>query len=49
MSIYAGIVGLFLLAFLQLDIFVFDFLSFGVGPIAACLALGAILGRQAKK
>ena len=49
MSIYAGIVELFLLAFLQLDIFVFDFLSFGVGPIAACLALGAILGCQAKK
>ena len=49
MSIYAGIVGLFLLAFLQLDIFVFDFLSFGVGPIAACLALGAIFGCRAKK
>lgn len=49
MSIYAGIVGLFLLVFLVLDVFVFDFLSFGVGPIAACLALGAILGRQARK
>ena len=49
MSIYAGIVGLFLLVFLVLDVFVFDFLSFGVGPIAACLALGAILGCQAKK
>ena len=49
MSIYAGIVGLFLLAFPLLEVFVFDFLSFGVGPIAACLALGAILGCRARK
>lgn len=26
-----------------------DFLSCGVGPIAACLALGAILGRRSRK
>ena len=49
MNIYAGIVGLFLFVFPLLDAFAFDFLSCGVGPIAACLALGAILGRQAKK
>ena len=49
MSIYAGIVGLFLLAFPLLDAFAFDFLSCGVGPSAACLALGAILGCRARK
>jgi len=48
MSIYAGIVGLFLFVFPLLDAFTFDFLSCGVGPIAACLALGAILGCRAK-
>lgn len=48
MSIYAGIVGLFLLAFPLLDAFAFDFLSCGAGPSAACLALGVILGCRAK-
>ena len=49
MSIYAGIVGLFLFVFPLLDAFAFDFLSCGVGPIAAALSLGAILGCWARK
>ena len=49
MSVYSGIVGLFLLAFPMLDALALDFLSCGVGPIAACLALGAILGRRSRK
>ena len=49
MNIYAGIVGLFLFVFPLLDAFAFDFLSCGVGPIAACLALGAILGYRSRK
>ena len=49
MSMYSGIVGLFLLAFPMLDALALDFLSCGVGPIAACLALGAILGRRSRK
>lgn len=49
MSVYSGIVGLFLLAFPMLNAFALDFLSCGVGPIAACLALGAILGRRSRK
>ena len=49
MSVYSGIVGLFLLAFAMLDALALDFLSSGVGPIAACLALGAILGRRSRK
>ena len=48
-SIYSGIVGLFLLLFPMLDAMVRDFLSCGVGPIAACLTLGAILGRRTRK
>ena len=49
MSLYSGIVGLFLLAFPMLSALALDFLSCGVGPIAACLALGAILGRRSRK
>ena len=49
MSVYSGIVGLFLLVFPMLNALVLDFLSCGVGPIAACLALGAILGRRSRK
>jgi hypothetical protein len=49
MSVYSGIAGLFLLTFAMLDALAFDFLSSGVGPIAACLALGAILGRRPRK
>jgi membrane associated rhomboid family serine protease len=49
MSVYSGIVGLFLLAFPMLNALALDFLSCGVGPIAACLALGAILGRRSRK
>ena len=49
MSVYSGIVGLFLLAFSMLGALALDFLSCGVGPIAACLALGAILGRRSRK
>ena len=49
MSIYSGIVGLFLVAFPMLNALALDFLSCGVGPIAACLALGAILGCRVRK
>lgn len=49
MSVYSGIAGLFLFVFMLLNGLSFDFLSCGVGPIAACLALGAILGRRSKK
>ena len=49
MSVYSGIVGLSLFAFAMLDALVRDFLSCGMGPIAACLALGAILGRRSRK
>ena len=49
MSVYSGIVGLSLFAFAMLDALARDFLSSGVGPIAACLALGAILGRRSRK
>jgi predicted exporter len=49
MSVYSGIVGLLLLAFPMLNALALDFLSCGVGPIAACLALGAILGRRSRK
>ena len=49
MSIYAGIVGLFLFVFPLLDAFTFEFLSCGVGSIAACIALGAILGCRARR
>ena len=49
MSVYSGIVGLFLLAFTMMDALALDFRSCGVGPIAACLALGAILGRRSRK
>lgn len=48
MSVYSGVVGLFLLAFPLLNALTLDFLSCGLGPIAACLALGAILGCRAK-
>lgn len=49
MGVYSGIVGPFLLAFAMLNALALDFLSCGVGPIAACLALGAILGRRSRK
>ena len=49
MSIYAGIAGLFFLEISLLGAMANDFRSYGVGPIAACLILGAILGSRAKK
>lgn len=49
MSVYSGIVGLFLFAFAMLYALDLDFLSCGMGPIAACLALGAILGRRSRR
>ena len=49
MSIYSGIVGLFLLLFPLLNASVLNFLSCGLGSIAACLTLGAILGSRARK
>lgn len=47
MSIYAELVGLGVFVFQLLGAMTYDFLSYGVGPILACLALGAILGRRA--
>ena len=49
LSVYSGVLGLFLLLVPLLDALVHDYLSCGVGPIAACLALGAILGRRSRK
>lgn len=49
MRTYAGIVGLVFLGFPLLSVMVNDFLTYGVGPIAACLGLGAILGRRAMR
>ena len=49
MNIYSAIVGLFLVAFSLLGALALDFLSCGVGPIAACFTLGAILGRRSRK
>ena len=49
MSIYSGIVGLVLFMFPALYSLALDFLSCGVGPIAACLVLGAMLGRRSRK
>ena len=49
LSVYSGVLGLSLLLVPLLDALVHDYLSCGVGPIAACLALGAILGRRSRK
>lgn len=49
LSVYSGVLGLSLLLVPLLDALVHDYLSCGVGPIAACLALGAILGNRARK
>ena len=44
LSIYAWIVGLAMLSLVFLRSIACDYFSFGLGPIAACVALGAILG-----
>ena len=49
MSAYSGIVCLFLLLVPMLDGMVYKFLSCGIGPIASCLVLGAILGHREEK
>ena len=49
MGLYAGIVELYLLLFTFLKAISCEFFSFGFGPIAACLALGAVLGRRAMR
>ena len=49
MSIHAGVIGLFVLLVPLTGIMIRDFLSFGLGPITACLALGVFLGRRAAK
>ncbi len=46
MSIYSGLVGLALLVFALLGDSAREYLSIGVGAIAACIALGAFLGRR---
>ena len=46
LSVYSGVLGLFLLLVPLLDALVHDYLSCGLGPIAACLVLGASLGRR---
>lgn len=48
MSVYSGVVGLFILAITLLTALAVQPFSFGFGPVAACLALGAFLGRRAK-
>ena len=46
MSIYSGTVGLALLVYALLGNSTREYLSIGVGAIAACIALGAFLGRR---
>lgn len=46
LGIYAWIVGLAMLSLVFLRSIACDYFSFGLGPIAACVALGAILGRR---
>ena len=46
MSVYAIIVGMGSLMLPLLSAMTLDFLSFGFGPIVACLVLGAILGSR---
>lgn len=46
LSIYSGIVGLLLLGYALLGNFAREYLSVGFGAIAACIALGAFLGRR---
>ena len=49
MSINAGMIGLIVLLVPLTGIMIRDFLSFGLGPITACLALGVFLGRRVAK
>ena len=48
MSIYTGLMGLFMVV-LSLTKVLGDFVSAGLGPVAACVALGAILGSRTRK
>ncbi len=49
MSIYTGICSLAMLALTFLRSAACDYYSFGLGPIVACIALGAFLGQRSRK
>ena len=49
MSIYTGICSLAMLALTFLRSAACDYLSFGLGLVLACVALGAFLGQRSRK
>jgi hypothetical protein len=49
LSIYAWLCGLAMLAMSFLRSASCDYYSFGLGPIVACIALGAFLGQRSRK
>ena len=49
LSIYAWIVGLAMLSWVFLRSIACDYFSLGLGPIVACVALGAFLGQRARR
>ena len=49
LSVYAWIVGLAMLSWVFLRSVACDYFSLGLGPIVACVALGAFLGQRSRK
>ena len=49
LSVYAWIVGLAMLSWVFLRSVACDYFSLGLGPIVACIALGAFLGQRSRK
>ena len=49
MGTYVAIVALFVLLFPLLSAVAYDFISFGVVPIATCFMLGAFLGYHSRQ
>jgi hypothetical protein len=49
LSIYAWLCGLAMLVMSFLKSAACDYYSFGLGPIVACIALGAFLGQRSRK
>ncbi|MBQ3748098.1 MAG: hypothetical protein II863_11905, partial [Kiritimatiellae bacterium] len=49
MSIYAGLCSLAMLVMTFLRSVACDYFSFGLGPIVACVAIGAFLGQRSRK
>ncbi len=49
LSVYAWIVGLAMLFWVFLRSVACDYFSLGLGPIVACIALGAFLGQRSRK